>query len=450
MSTHSGSDGPATTGTFDEYIAAWEPTFDADGEVIAHARRTVTAARPRNKKEAGNALRWCSQYGQWRTTNGYPLDNGDMFARDTVDKFLADEYGMSPKGTVDAIRSNLCRLAPGAGFAHTTRKPATNPHSATGNDNAAHTAATNTAVAAQIDSYVPSRLDPARWHAVAPVVRAAVTAADTGDPQRAADLIRHGAYLAAWVHHTRELPVRTDTVFAARTIEAFITMIADNLPAGSVRTFAANLHHLRGALRLPLDVERRRFGRDTPKRPYTPTELASLDRRIVTIPTRARRRYVRTGIDLVVGCGVTGADAGRIRPDQITADDGTVTLAYVPGVDVGDPTVDVDDELGIRPATRRVRALPGYADRLAAARDAAVEAGDEYLLGGTCARRKRLSNVLKPHAVQHAIAFDALRGRLTWAVEVGQIVCEHVGGVDSLRQLIRRDAVMELLEDAEL
>jgi hypothetical protein len=242
--------------------------------------------------------------------------------------------------------------------------------------------------------------------------------------------MRHGAYLAAWSSQQNR-PLRIDAVFAADTIEAFIAFVDGEWESGSVRTVAANLHHLRQAAGQPLDIERRTFSRDAPKTPYSSDEIARLYAQAASVPTAKRRRSVTAALDLILGAGISGADAGSVRPSDLVTNDGRL---YV--------TVQGGDE---RPGKMWV--LDRHAESLEKLRQVAAANGDEYMLGGTVLRRdRRFFNVMNPDGERFGVPVDMTRARLSWTYEVGQALCAQLGSAYALRALLRAPRIIDLLE----
>jgi hypothetical protein len=410
-------------------IDDWYSTAAPGNNEVLFVRHAVRTAGPRHPKEATRALNYCYPYASWRTHNQLALDVANPFNDHDVNTYLTERFTGRPTGTVDAIRSNLRRLAPGIGFAGTTRTAThtTRPAAPT-------IEAIPATVEEAISSFTPQMVHSSMFAAVADVVRNAVRAAQPSTPNRACDLMRHASYLAAWAH-AQQLPVREDTVFAALTIEDFIDVVNQVWPRSSVRTIAANLHHLRDAVGLPLDVTRRSFSKDEPKAPYTQSDVEGFYARAASIPSKKRREYVHVALDLIFGAGITAAAVGFVQPDDIIAAAGTVSVRCAgPG---DDPEVPLE----------HIRLLEPHALALARARFAANERGDNYMIGGSTSRRdRRCSSLFKPDNDRFGIRIDMTRARLTWAYHAGKAMCENHGGVDVLRALLRNPTVIDALE----
>lgn len=409
------ADRPDTTDTTgpdaaQQLIATWTPR---SGSPTPHAlewvRATVAAAGPRDVHEARRALRYALAYAEHLVAAGTPLDAAAVFAPEQVDTYRTTAM-IGAKGSRWAASSFLKRLHPDVGLAGTTRhatdtdadEPADEPVRDTEGAAAAGTAPAVVVVSDEVDDviagYVPATLDPARWAIIADLVRTAVRRCAPARPGRARDLCRCVAYLAAWAHATRR-PLRTDTILAASTIEAFIAVLdSGDVPARSTATFASNLHAVREAHGLPLDVERRRFPAASPRGPYDTAEVDAFYATAAIAPRRARRRHLTAALDLILGAGAFPKDAAAATPDDVSVDGAGCTL--------------------VRFADRTVPVLDDHAQSLLDCADEARAAGDQWLIGGGVERRQnRLSELFgSPKSPQWAIPFEATRGRTTWLI----------------------------------
>lgn len=394
-------------------IRAWTPAsgpshHDHDA-AVAWVRQVVEAARPRVVREAEQALRYAFTYATHVVAAGETL-TVDVLTPDRVNHYR-DEVLTGARGTRDATTSYLKRLHPDIGLAGTTRKTSERDASS---DPACDEPATATeelapGVDEAIDAFAPTRIAAVRWEETSELCRSAVRRAAPSRPSRARDLCRSAAYLAAWAHANHRA-MRSEVVFAGATIEQFVAVLDRGLPARSAATHASNLHALREALGLPLDVERRTFPTSDPKSPYSGAEIDRVFDQARRVPTRARRRHVSAAIHLVLGAGATPADALTVEPDHITSP--------APG------RVCVDF------ADRRVEVLADYADGLLTAAEQAREHGDTYLLGGTNSRRRatRFSQLFAARDSGHwAVDFDSTRGRTTFIVEAALDTARYPG-----------------------
>lgn len=437
-----------------ERIAAWSPPdHDPDGAQQAFVRQVVAQAAPRTGSEARNTLSYCGAYVAWLTQAGHPLDAATAFGDELVGTYRAQLLAGRPKGSIDAICSHLRRLAPGVGLGGTTRRPGQEAPSPALSE-AEPEAVLRAEVAGTIASYKPTRVADDRWAAVAAVVRQAVAAACPERPQRAADLLRSCAYLAAWVDAERR-PVRIDTVLDGATIEAFIAVLARaGLVKRSLGTFSSNLHALREANGLPLRVEQLELGRDRAKAPYDSDEVDAIFRQAARVPSTARRRHAKAALALIFGAGVKPGLCGWLPPQSIIEQDGVVVVRSVRPERWDDRLTYDEDQLAaalgfegaVRPERiRSVVALDSYAETLVAARDAALAAGDQLLLGGTSSRRnRRFSQLMKPHGQgPWVVEVDSKRAQLTWLAEAAAPLAAQLGDVTALRKLAGERSVLD-------
>lgn len=392
-------DNPTAAATdVETWIATWSPNDDADDAVVDIARAAVATAKPRTRTEARNALRYAVTYLTHRHDHGETIAPEAAFASDAVDHYRRHDL-TGATGTKAAVASHLKRLHPAVGFAGTTRttnvdkravtRPAPRPvvEPVTG---------PNPAVATTIDSWAPTNMHPERWDRIAGVCRHAVTAANPTRPSRARDLLRSASYLAAFTD-ARHRPLRIDVVFAAATIEHFIAVYANGITTRSAATHASNLHALRDAVGLPLDVERRRYPVDR-SGPYDSADIDDLYRQATHLPTEGRRRQATAALDVVFGAGATPTEAVAVRPADVATDaDGNVTVT------LADVTVPV---------------LADHAATLAGAASAAAANGDRYLLGGRDgSRRNRFNQLFGANELgRWGIDVDSTRARYTWLV----------------------------------
>lgn len=435
-------------------IAAWSPPGDnLDGTQQAFVRMVVAEAVPRTDKEARTVLSYCGDYVVWLTQSGHALDVGTVFAEEFVSTYRTQALARRPKGTADAICSHLRRLAPGVGLGGTTRKLVQAPAPVV-SALAEAPPALSAAVAETITSYRPTRVAEDRWAAVAPMVRQAVTAASPARAQRAEDLLRCCAYLAAWVE-SKHRPVRIDTVLDGATIEAFSAVLARaGVTKRSLATFSSNLHALREANGLPLLVERLQLGRARAKAPYEADEVDAIFRQAARIPTAARRRHAHAGLALSFGAGVKPGVCGWLPPESIIEQDGLVLVRSVHPERWDDRLAYDEDQLAdalgygaaVPPErARSVVVLDRYADVLLAVRKAAVDAGDRLLLGGTAQRRNgRFCQLMRPgRDSKWVVEVDSKRAQLTWLAEAAAPLAAQLGGAAALRRLAFEHSVLD-------
>lgn len=405
-------------------IAAWQPDGDtltgAGAELLERTKTAVAAAGPRNPKEAVLVTRYAWEYQSHRAAHNLATEPAIAFTAAEVAAYKKVLGG--PDGTKNAVCSYLKRLHPTVGIAGTTRgQPDTTADSTaaapaqgrgtalvgdlrreldrvTAAGGVAPAATVAPAVGAAIATYTATLIDPAVWADVAAFVRAAVAVASPTSVARVNNLGRDVAYLTSWVR-SENRPVRADVVLAGATIEAFLdVLVAGGLGDRSIATFAANLHAIRVAHHIPLDVVRRQVPAPDPKGPYTRDEVDGFYELAARIPTAQRRRYVTGGLDLMFGTGGGARDTTHTHP-----------------ADVGIR----HDHIGVAFDGRWVPALPDYADSLAAHAHAAAAAGDTYLIGGRGGdRSNRLRALLAARSSGHwGVPVDPARARATWLVE---------------------------------
>lgn len=438
----------SATAAVEAHIARWDDAGPADVELIEFVQTAVRLAAPRSVAEARTCLNYCSKYARWQRSTGRHLAYDTAFNRADIDQFLAEALPEDTKrGTRDAMRSHLLRLAPGVGLAGTTR-PQLPKATLTLVPSPADPDADE--IAATIAAWAPDRVAPEVWEQVADVVRHAVVAAAPERVGRAKDLMRAAAYLAGWVAHQNR-PLRPDVVFSAATIEGFVALIAAEWPTRSAATVASNLHALREALGYPLDRARLEFPRSQAKLPYSSDEVAAIYARARVIPSSGRRRYVLSALDLVFGTGLTGATAGLVEPGWLL-DTPAGLLLRIPataGPARRSPARQaLDADMGATaPPLREVLVLDEHADRLTANRDRAVRAGDTYMLGGTTTRRSGRYSTLMAPSRTFSVGADATRARLTWALAIVRLVAAHAGGLDDLRRVVANGLVLDVFDE---
>lgn len=386
----------------DERIAAWQPAHLEHGDPdqhLAFVRAVVADALPRTDREARSALTYCSDYTQWLSRRQHQLNAATAFTDELVADYRDEMLSGRPKGTADAICSHLRRFDPTIGLAGTTRKNGHAKATAQQPEPPGVAAATelepvelSPATEAAILSFEPTTLDGDRWNAVADVVRQAVTNARPDREQRARDLLRSFAYLAAWADHEHR-PIRIDALLDGTTIEAFIAVVAAaGMPNRSVGTFSSNLHALREANGLPLTVTRRQVRRDSAKHPYDSDQVEAFFRQARRIPSSARRRHAHAALVLIFGAGVKPGVCGWLPPGSII-DRGDQVLVRAVRPERWNDRLSYDDTrlaaalgldgAGVAPERiRSVVALDNYAEALRQVRHAAEKAGDSLSSGG--------------------------------------------------------------------
>lgn len=385
----------------DSRIATWLPEGLPGGSVpewVLFVRTTVAAAGPRNVDEARNALRWAGGLVEEATAADMPLVAGALFGAASVSAYL--EPLTAPKGTKVAMSSLLRRLHPDIGCAGTTRtKAATTDVHVPGVVLVERPRPVLSAdVSAAIDRFVPTLLPVDVWAHISGVVRSIVRDAAPTLPSGAVNWCRDVAYLTAWLHSEHRVLVPS-AILKARAIEEFLGVLLKHgrMPR-SVASYAANLHAIRDARGIPLDVVRRPFPKATAKEPYNPAEIAMLYEQARRIPAKPRRQFATTCLDLMFGVGAKPAETTFVVPADVSRDASGVFVCL---------------------SGRPVPALPAYAARIW---DAAVRAratGESFMVGGLATNRpNRLSQLLHGKGDRWRVHADSRRARATWLVEI--------------------------------
>ena len=360
-------------------------------------------------REARTALRWVFEFLSATVPSDGVFDVRDVFSKERVESYVD---GLDrPSGTLNAIRSTLRRVHPEIGFAGTTRptKTASNIQappavgsssaSATASDAAAGTvpdAVGGVSCVVLLDGWVPSLLPVERWVRVEPVVFEALSGFRVATRARALDVARSVTYLAAWAESACR-PLRVESVLSAVSIEEFLRVLVEGgAPDGSLRTFASNLHAVREANGLPLDVARMAFEKPSMNDPYSQGEVDALFVSASRINDVERRRHAVWALDLVFGTGALPAEAALVRGTDITEEGARVVLA------------------------KPVRAVPTLERYRGSLAEAARLAGAGFVLGGSgVVRRNRFRQVLGPTSLgEGGVDVSWSRSRVTWLVEV--------------------------------
>jgi hypothetical protein len=396
-----------TPPTITERIAGWRPAdlpSGVDPDWVVFVRDAVAAAGPRSDTETRNALRWCAEYVTAALHSEMALNPATLFAADRVDAYRATLS--APTGTKDAMASILKRLHPSVGLAGTTRGRAS--ATATGQQTKSPVVVLpggrrptlTVEVVEAIDTFVPTLLAAELWAPIQTLVREAVRAVAPASVQRARTLCRDMAYLTAWLlcQHRMLAPA---VILKAATIEEFLGVLLSNgRPPRSVASYASNLHAVREAHGLPLDVTRRAFQAASPKAPYNMAEVDRFYEQVARIPSRGRRRNATAALNLMFGAGAFPAEAASVAPADVQRSPDGVKVA-LPGRDVP------------------VTVLPAYADVVDAAAAAARAARERFLLGGSAMRRdNRLNQIFRGSGPRWRVTVDSRRARATWLVEV--------------------------------
>lgn len=171
------------------------------------------------------------------------------------------------------------------------------------------------AVSDIVAAYSPAQIEKTVWKAVAPLVRQAVAAADPS-PARMPKILLATALLAAWAK-SRNIPLRSDTVFIPATIERFI---AEGLLTRTSKTKATYRATLRGVGRAVAQDKWPMSAPEMPhqkvKDPYTGDELA----RLIHAISQNKEPHRSRGLAIVYLAAGAGAASADIRHFDISND----------------------------------------------------------------------------------------------------------------------------------
>lgn len=444
------------TGEVARRIGRWWPRDEPDDAqttaAVCVTRQIVANGNPDTAAKAGQALTHVWRYVRWRLDTTADVDITDpdsVLTADAVAAFLDadDGLGALPAGSRTPARSFLNRLASGTGLNATrasTTKATDRQATATAPVDAAEIEALGLAqcrgvqlplpwaagrqsdpvlgpldatwpdldplVATALAGYVPDVLPENRASRIMPLVRAAV--ARTRPRHRPVMLAtaRPAAYLAAWTD-THRRPLRADVVFAAATLTEFLTLVADRLGPATAATYRTRLVATAEAVLPDQDLSGLpTFPRVTAKQACTPTEVTAAFRWAKHRRTERTRRHSKALVTLAVAAGLDGSDSPWVRPDDVVPiEAGTGIELWKPAGDSGELT-----------HVRTTFVLPQYETALQAVVDAAVEAGDPYLIGATSApSQQRRINSLRPGTARNGSdTVDLTRLRNTWLLEL--------------------------------
>lgn len=362
-----------------ERVARWWPNglkrCDPEPETVSFTREAVRAWGPPKPREASQALATCFRYSTWRIDQGLELTPG-AFSLDDVRAYLAGPLADSPRATRRSARTYLrrldaarCQPDPGETTEATSRRPSQ-----------PEPVAVATAIAQAIATHVPAKLDPTRFARVEVLVRDAVCALAPASPTRARDALTWAAYLAAWADDEGHV-LRSDDLFHPDTVEDYLAAL---LSAGvDEHTVGAQAGLLRSVARARNPRLRPHKRTIVPKQrsddPYSPSEVAELLALAERASTSLRRRRGRALIALELGTGAFPAEAVRAQPSHVHRNDDGRLVAELHQSDG---------------STRIVVVVPEYEALLQGVVEAAVAAGDTYLLGGVGPTKNKLSDTI--------------------------------------------------------
>ena len=280
-----------------------------------------------------------------------------------------------------------------------------------------------------LTSYVPEAIAPSRFARIESLVRVAARATNPSSPDRATRAVRNGSYLAAWVEHQGR-PLRIDVVFHPNTVEEFAAALTLSMNTASAATIASSLRTMSRALLPDLAPARRTVhGRPAASNlPYTDAEITYLLRKAGTAHSTKHRRYLTALICLGLGVGPQHSEQDWVRPtDIVRHQDGTVTVGLTR------PTTQT---------TRSITALDPYADRLVDLAQSALDAGDEWLLGGGATRRNRASHMVQRTHWTTAIDIVRLRNTYLLALTKRPMTIEALFQASGVTRLITFDQLL--------
>jgi hypothetical protein len=414
-------------------VARWWPKglerTQPEPAPVSFSREAVTAWGPPKPAEALQALGTCYRYALWRIDQGLPLDLRTAFQLEDVLAYLAGPLADSPKNSRKSVRTYLRRLDP--------TKP--DPEEAQPRRAATAERRKRPVPASEIEhtisTYSPEKIDPGRFDRVAELVRGAVRQYRPTTRVRTLKALLWATQLAAWADaHAR--PLRTDVIFHPDIVEEYM---AARLAAGAeertVATEGSLLRDLARVLNPGLRAHRRvKIAKPDEETPYTAAEVDSLLAAARALKTPLRRRYANAVIALGLALGPFGGEYTHVKPHDVENVDGTLRVPLR------------------RSATcepRVIVALPEFAGLLKDAAGAAVDEGDNHLIGGSRPSANRLSAVLEDiDAATWATPLVIGRLRTTYLVGLAQQAhtLPDFLTLSGLRTLATLDRIFRFLE----
>lgn len=258
---------------------------------------------------------------------------------------------------------------------------------------------------------------PAAGEDVARFARDAVAACSPVSPARARSLLWACARLAGF-GVALGLDASPQALLRPAVIERFVLCDLAGTTAARRRTVRANLRFVgRRVAPGQFPPDPLAIARDPLKGPYSPTEIAAYLALADAQPTLARRMRTGALICLGAGAGLCGADLREVCGSDVSRRDGVVVVAV----------------RGPRPRVVPVRGR--FSERLVAA---AGFAGDGFILGGTTATRRNLTNRLISSLAggSDLARLDPGRLRASWLCEQAAVfglaeLCAAAGLSDS-------------------
>jgi integrase len=253
-------------------------------------------------------------------------------------------------------------------------------------------------VAAAIAAYAPKALSAQ----AAEFVRVVVAKAQPRTPARAKALLFAAAKLAAFGESVG-LELKAEVLLDRSVIERFIVLGAGTISAPTRRTLRTNLRALARASEAhpqPLAVP---LPRERAKAPYSEAEIAGYLALAAAQSTLARRMRSSALICVGAGAGLIGSELRHVTGNDVIWRSGGL-LVVVGGT--------------------RARVVPVLERFHEPLRAAAAFAGAGYLVGGSSAQRRNLSDALSEALCADVSLprLEAGRLRATWLVSCAQLI----------------------------
>jgi integrase len=256
-------------------------------------------------------------------------------------------------------------------------------------------------VAAVIAGWAPRSLS-SEAHAF---VRVVVASAGPGTPARAKALLFAAGKLAVFGESVG-LELSPEVLLAPSVIERFIVQGAGGVSAATRRTLRTNLRALARAVQAHPQPAPVPLPRERAKAPYSEAEIAGYLALAGAQSTLARRMRASAVVCLGAGAGLIGSELRHLRGEDVLWRSGGLVVV-----------------IGGRRA-RTVPVLERFHDQLARA---AAFAGERYLVGGSAAGRRNLTDGLTVALCQDAglPRLEAGRLRATWLCECARRIGLH-------------------------
>lgn len=252
--------------------------------------------------------------------------------------------------------------------------------------------------AAAIAAYAPGSLPTA----AAVFARAVVAQAAPGTPARARALLFAAAKLARFGESVG-LELSAGVLLHPAVIERFVVQGAGTVSPATLRTLRTNLRALARVCEAHPRPAATALPRERAKPPYREAEIAGYLALAATQPTLARRMRGSALVCLGAGAGLVGSELRHITGDDVVCRSGGLIVV------IG----------GAR--ARNVPVLGGFHEPL---EQAAAFAGDGYLVGGSAAGRKNLTDALSAALCSDAglPRLQAGRLRATWLCRCAEMI----------------------------